>query len=129
MIRPRGRATCGINAISLFDNHVNPKRDQWHERLLCRLGDVQMSSFSIRHSVQVNLRCSVYYMTFNTISVCRKRSLTGPSSRSPPKWLAEKLRMKLQDLAEAISLEQYATSVLVGRLRYFPTPADTQLYP
>lgn len=57
-IRPRGGLICAIDATSLLANYSDPISTPWHERLLFKLQQVQMSSFALRHSVRVRRRTS-----------------------------------------------------------------------
>jgi hypothetical protein len=57
LIRPRGRLACGISATSLFQRSAETPTGVWHERLTHRLQGVHLSTFAIRHSIQVEWRC------------------------------------------------------------------------
>ncbi|KAJ7755355.1 hypothetical protein DFH07DRAFT_822009 [Mycena maculata] len=51
-ISPRGRVVCKVDASTLFIPYEGLQEDAWPRRLLNRLEDVQLLSFTLRHDMQ-----------------------------------------------------------------------------
>ncbi|KAJ6590618.1 hypothetical protein DFH09DRAFT_1026727 [Mycena vulgaris] len=74
-ISPRGRAVCKVDASSLFIPYQGLEEDAWSLRLLNRLEDVQLLSFSLRHDMQKRIA------ERSIVSVAARISRRGKSGR------------------------------------------------
>lgn len=52
-IRPKGELTCGINATSIFGHHNERAEKPLVQKIVERVNQVQLSSFSLRHFIKV----------------------------------------------------------------------------
>ncbi|KAJ6631122.1 hypothetical protein B0H10DRAFT_1938666 [Mycena sp. CBHHK59/15] len=75
VISPRGRVVCKVDASSLFIPYQGLQEDAWPRRLLNRLEDVRLLSFSLRHDMQKRITES------SVVSLAARISRRGLSGR------------------------------------------------